>query len=210
MLTAIEEWDFPSREGFFAQLPGVLHDFAARSHAVAVLHAASVRDPDMRVMLLAGASGNGKSTLAAAMVQAGCDFIGDEMTGVRSDASTALCFPTPLALDSGARRLLGLAKTGTPYTKPSEIRTSVELVSGEAGPIGPVFLPVFEEGAKLTSQRLNAVDALKALLANTVNLPRTGDAGFQTLCDMATNTPVIRVEYGDARAAAAFLLSEGG
>lgn len=50
-----------------------------------VLHAATV-SLDGRGVALCGVSGVGKSTLAAALCQAGCEFVSDDVTAIRFDA----------------------------------------------------------------------------------------------------------------------------
>ena len=97
-LQAAEEWDFPNRDNLFAQLPGVLNDFAARSHTLAVLHAGAVRTPTGRLVVISGDSASGKSTLVGALVQQGCAYLGDEMIGVRSNPNETLPYPKPLEL----------------------------------------------------------------------------------------------------------------
>lgn len=70
---------------------------------VLVLHAGSVRDPDGRITGLPEA---GKSTLTAALVMAGCDYLGDELVGVRADSPRAAGFPRVPALDETSRHVL--------------------------------------------------------------------------------------------------------
>lgn len=77
-LHAAEEWEFPELAGFRTQLTGVVNDWAARSTTLLVLHAGAIRTPDGKVFVLPGAPEAGKSTLTAAFVAAGCDYLGDE------------------------------------------------------------------------------------------------------------------------------------
>ncbi len=48
--------------------------------------------------------------------------------------------------------------------------------------------------------------ALRAVLANTLNLARSGDEGLQAACQLAEAVPVLRVIHGDARAVASMVL----
>lgn len=201
-LLAAELWEFPSRSGFFTQLPGVVHDFAARSDASIVFHAGAVRTPDGRILLLSGPSESGKSTLVAALAQAGCDYMCEEMTGVRHGTLHALCYPTPLALDETSRSVLELGSSPSPHAHPRELRSGIRTLRGEVGPVAAVILPVFAPGAKPSVEHLGPIDALKALLENATNLTRAGDAGFNTLCTLAERVPVTRVVHRDTRALA--------
>ncbi len=209
-LYAAELWEFPTRSGFFAQLPGVVHDFAARSDSSIVLHAGAVRTPDGRVIVLPGASEHGKSTLVAALVQAGCDYLGEEMTGVRAGTLDARCYPTPLALDDVSRAVLGLSGSSSPHTDPRTLRAGVRCLSGDVGPVVEVVLPVFAPDEEHATRCLGPVDALKALLAHATNLHRAGDAGLRTLCDLAMHVPVVRVVHGDSPGLARSLISGPG
>lgn len=74
-LHAVEEWDFSSRENFFGQLVGMLNHFAVRSNTLAMLHAGAVRTPAGNVLVISGEAESGKSTLVAALVQRGCDYL---------------------------------------------------------------------------------------------------------------------------------------
>lgn len=132
----------------FAQLPGVVHDFASRSSRVLVLHAGAVRGPSGQVVIIAGDSGSGKSTLVAALILAGCDYLGEEMIGVTLPATDSLCYPTPLALDTTGRGLLGLAPSSSPYTNPQELRSNVKLINGQVGPISQIIFPAYTPDAK--------------------------------------------------------------
>ncbi|MCO5321160.1 MAG: hypothetical protein M9922_07150 [Microthrixaceae bacterium] len=201
-LFAAEHWPFPTRRGFFVQLPGVIHDFAPRSCSEIVFHAGAVRISERRVILLAGATERGKSTLVAALVQAGCDYMGEEMTGVRAGTLNALCYPTPLALDRTSRELLGLVRSDSPNVDPRELNAEVVPLSGEVDPVREVILPVFNPEVDRSVERLGPIDALKALVENATNLGRAGDTGFATLCSMAEDIPVTRIVHGDSRALA--------
>lgn len=173
-----------------------------------VLHAGAVLTPDRRVVLLTGASERGKSTLVAALVQRGCDYLGEEMTGVRSGTLNTLCYPTPLALDAASRELLGLEPSGSPHTHPGELNSDVKFLSGEVEPVSEIVLPVFEPGAAFSAARLEHTEALRALLECATNLGRAGDAGFETLCTIAEHVPVTRVVHGDSRALAESIIAE--
>jgi hypothetical protein len=64
----------------FAQVPLLIALLAAlRPRGLHHLHAAALSAPDGRSLLVAGDAGCGKSTLAAALVLAGCGYLGDDV-----------------------------------------------------------------------------------------------------------------------------------
>jgi hypothetical protein len=71
-----------------------------------LLHAAAA-ERDGRVLLVAGPEGSGKSTLVAALVRAGLQYVTDETVAVEVPASTVAPYPKPIALDRGSLRALG-------------------------------------------------------------------------------------------------------
>jgi hypothetical protein len=72
-----------------------------------LLHAAAAAGADGAV-LLAGASGAGKSTLVTGLVQAGLDYLTDEIVAVDPATGRIAAYPKPLTLKPGAWRLFPL------------------------------------------------------------------------------------------------------
>lgn len=205
---AAESWAFPDEAGLRSQLPGVVHDFAVRVAPHLVLHAGGVRHADGSVTVLAGRAEAGKSTLTAALVAEGADYLGDELIGVRGDLPRAVGFPLPPALDQSSLEVLGrgdLVGLGL-YGPVARLRAGVELLSGDAGPIARVVVPRFDASAEsVTVERLEREAALDALLVAAMNLVGDGDEGWATLCALAENVPVVEVRYPDA-----MMVAKGG
>ncbi len=108
ILHTADEWRFPRRANFFAQVIDVLNEYAARSHASLVLHAGGVRTPDGRIVVISGPIDAGKTTLIGALIQAGCDYLGDESIGIRSGSLHAIPYPKRMTMDGSTRAFLGL------------------------------------------------------------------------------------------------------
>jgi hypothetical protein len=70
---------------------------ALRWHGLFHLHAAALRAPSGRGLLVVGDSGSGKSTLALALVQRGFGWLGDDVCFLaeRPDGPAVLSFPRP-------------------------------------------------------------------------------------------------------------------
>ena len=207
-LTAADIWPFRDRAGFFRQLVDILNEYAARGNSSVALHAGAVRTPDGRIVLLAGEADTGKSTLTAALVQAGCDYLGDDVIGIRTGNLSAIGYPKPLCLDRSSRQVLGVPDSSNPHVLPRELRSDAELLTEGRGAISEIVLPVyrFDQGS-VTTTRFDSVRAIKALLAHTLNLGRVGQNGLQTLCRLADEVSVTRIEHDGAVAAAAEIIA---
>jgi hypothetical protein len=206
VLQAGEEWVFPDWTSFLLQLVGVLNDHAARSHAVAVLHSGAVLSPQDGVLLVPGAEGVGKSTLVAALIQAGCDYLSDEAIGVRPTGQVTP-YPKLLELDQRSRQLIGLTDVDDPYISPMQIRDDVGVVCDEVPRVAAIVFASYAEGATFDMEVIPPVGALRMLLGNTLNLARGGSDGLQSLCRLAEDVPAFRLVHGGAVDAAKELCS---
>ncbi len=94
----------------------------AVGHALAGLNLIAAAEPGNRIMFHAGAverggqviaiagpSGRGKSTLTAALVQRGFNYVTDEIVAVDPTDRSVLVYPKALELDAGALDLLGVS-----------------------------------------------------------------------------------------------------
>lgn len=193
-LFACDEWDFPSRDAMLAQLPTVLNDHAARSHGVLVLHAGTVVTPGGSTIVLTGAANDGNSTLTAALIAAGCDYLGDESITLGRDL-VPFGYPKPLTLDANSRAVLGLPADPFPHIGPESIRGDVERLNGTRSPVDMVIAVAYRPGRPLVAQRLDQFAALRELSSNVLNLARADGEGLAALCSLASNTPVWQLTH---------------
>lgn len=188
-LFACDEWTFPSRDAMLAQLPTVLNDHAARSHGVLVLHAGTVVTPSGSTIVLIGAADDGKSTLTAALIEAGCDYLGDESVTLGRDL-VPYGYPKPLTLDANSRAVLGLPSELFPHIGPESIRGDVKRLNGTRSPVDMVIAVAYRPGHPLAARRLDQAGALRELCSNVLNLAQANGEGLAALCSLASNTPV--------------------
>jgi len=236
LLQAAEVWDFPSVENLLVQLPGVINDFAPRVTDFLVLHSGAVRTPGGEVILVAGLPEAGKSTLTAALVAAGCDYLGDELTGLRSGSLVAVGFPRALALDDGSLEVLGLTRPDpdNPFVPVGYVRPEAAVAAGDTAAPSRLIIPFFdaamgfdddpgpaapvtEEHPEASSntagaqrievERLDPRHALEALLGTALNLGQSHQQGWETLCALAERVPVDRIRHNDSVALAAAVLA---
>ena len=79
---------------------------ALRARGLFHAHAAALVAPDGLGLLLAGASGSGKTTTTAALLTSGCSYLGDDavLLAMRGGNAVALAFPRPFHLSETTLR----------------------------------------------------------------------------------------------------------
>lgn len=148
----------------------------ARRSRLLVVHGAAVAAED-RVVLLPGASGAGKSSLAAAMVAAGWDLLSDEL--IAFDLGTGLAHGTklPINLKRGSWFLLPAERisdevdrkpSGQLLVRPSEIGGQH---SDEPGVPCALVAPRFDPSVPSRLVPMTRGGALHALAAGCMNPP---------------------------------------
>lgn len=183
------------------RLVTVTTEYACDTNGVVALHAGGVRAPDGTIVVLPAVSEGGKSTLAAALVQSGWDYLGDEAIGVAPDG-TALGFAKRLRLDPESCLLLDIPREPRGTYDPRVLRDDVRRLGGPVGPIGAVVFPSYQPGAALHIEPVDPPEHLDLLLANALNLARVGEPGFEALCRLAATTSAYRLVHGHAPDAA--------
>lgn len=139
------------------------------------VHAGALVAPGGRGILVVGDAGAGKSTLSLALIEAGCDFLGDDAVFLRTAVEaevlalprafhvaprTAAAFPRVAALlgeclPAGEKRRLD------PFVAwPGRQRATMDFPE-------VILLPTVEGGMETTLERVNAAEALGALLESS-------------------------------------------
>lgn len=185
----------------------VTTDYASQTNGCAALHAGGVRTPGGHVVALPAVSEAGKSTLTAALVQAGADYLGDETVGVTTEG-TALGFAKRPRLGPLSCQLLDVDHNPRGAIDVTELRADVQRLGGPVGPIDAVVFPAYSSGAEIDLAPLDPHECLDELLANTLNLARVGQPGLDALCRVAQSAAAYRLVHGDAREAARTIIDQ--
>jgi hypothetical protein len=169
------------------------------------VHAAGL-DLDGRGLLLAGPSGSGKSTLAVALIDAGFEFLGDDMLflALCSGGLRVLAFPDELDIAPDACALLPLVShlagitpsAGTLKHRVSPAELNVTDQKWECAPRVVVF-PKIAHADRSTLTRINAQEALVELAPNVLlTEPHSCQAHLQALGRLAAEAACYRLDTG--------------
>lgn len=202
---------FASTSLFLSSLVDVLSAAAVHSRRELALGASAVRSASGDIWLLPHGI-HGDRVLTASLVRAGCDYLGSEVIGVRSMSPgnvSAVGHPTPLGLDRSSRALLGLDTSDSVEIGATDLRRSVEVLSGELGPIAATLLCEFAPDEPASARRLEPASAVGLLLDSARNLASAPQISVQALCDLAVNRPILRIRYYDPEALAEILVANG-
>ncbi|HSM44432.1 MAG TPA: hypothetical protein VK969_05390, partial [Acidimicrobiia bacterium] len=158
--------------------------------------------PEGRLAIPA-ASGNGKTTLTAALLRNGFTFLSDEAL-VFDDDKAVVPYPKPLALSEWSTNALGLART--PHAENLVMPVDLGSSLGSAGTL--TDLVISEYGHEEQSlQSLPRSQAVAALIQYSFNHYKDPERAFRLASDVARDLRVWRLEYDDPLEAAE-LLSE--
>lgn len=182
---------------------------ATRAHWWLVFHAA-VAEKEGRVLVMPGGSGDGKSTLCAALVARGWRLFSDEFGLL--DPQTDHIHPNirPISLKNqsidvirdfaGGDRLTAPI-SGTPKGTIAYFPPSGEVVTRRRETASPwaVAFPKYEPPEKGrdggTLERLPTAQAFIELTASSVNYELHGETGFTTMAAFVDKRPVYRMRY---------------
>ena len=157
-----------------------------------LLHAGAV-ERDGRAIVVAGESGRGKSTLTAALVQAGFNYLTDELVLIDPDTARVEPYPKALDLSEESHTLLSLGdRAGSGFkgrVSPGALGSSSE--GGElsllvllAAPDGPG-----EDGVRSLAPVDALVELLRSTFAETFILPDALDTLARLCTDHAGHQP---------------------
>ena len=151
-------------------------------------------------------SGGGKSTLTAACLQAGFDYVSDESLCIDVDSGSVEAYPKPLELSPWSRQQLGI-DDGTlafPADRNEGMVTPVSLGSSIAtDPIELSHVVLATFGADRTALvEAPGHVAMATLIEYSFNHYKHGERAFTLAAQLANQVHVWRLDYDDPVAAA--------
>lgn len=168
-----------------------------------LLHAAAAA-LDERVVVLAGPEGSGKSTLVAALVCSGLQYVTDETVAVEPSGAIAP-YPKPIALPHASLRALRELWPDFPVStcapgieglvSPQMIGAAVARPGGVARLV--VLLSAFRPGRTTAARQISRAEAAVTLGDQAFNLREIGPGRVDLLADAVRKSDCYRLDVGD-------------
>ena len=177
---------------------------AVENSPLLCVHACVVAGPH-GLLAVPGRSGLGKTTLAAALVKAGFDYVSDEALALDRVTRLVQPFARPLGISADVWQLLGLnwaaPAAGTEKLVPP---TAFGPVAATGGRVHDVVLAERVPGRPSLTRGFSG-DAVRELLTRSFNHYREAEASFRALVGVVREARVWRVRYANAPELAALL-----
>jgi hypothetical protein len=151
-------------------------------------------------------SGGGKSTLTAACLQAGFDYVSDEALCIDVDTGSVAAYPKPVGLSRWSREQLGLddrtlafpAGNKEAMVAPADLGASIAVGSLE---LTHIVIPTFGAG-RATLEEAPGYVAMATLIEFSFNHFRHKERAFTLAAELANRVHVWRLDYDDPLEAA--------
>lgn len=197
----------PDHMGPLALEMGMNLSAALQCFRFIMFHAGVVAKGGNAVMIAAH-SGGGKSTLTAAMMEAGYRLLSDEFAVLRRDRNALMPYPRPVSLKNASvdvvRQMAGqdamsTVLEGTPKGTIAYRRaraSDIELMHEEAVPKLLIF-PKYVEGEKPERRAVEPADAAMRLIAGSPNYQVVAGAAFDSTMTMMHGLKCYEISYGN-------------
>ena len=168
---------------------------------------AGVVEKDGAGVMIAAASGGGKSTLTAALMQEGARLLSDEFAILDMAAGALKAYPRPVSLkntsidvvsDFAGAGAVGGRLTGTPKGAVAYRRARDSDIAAMDRDSVPklILFPKFTAEAAPKAVRLEPADAAMQLIASSPNYHVIGRKAFDALMTMMDGMAAYELEYG--------------
>lgn len=154
-----------------AAIQALMMALLPQSAIAAILHASSVSRGG-RAIVLAGATGSGKSTLSLGLVGAGCGYVADDFTALDASGTAVTRFPIAASVKSGSLAAIGAAfpqlSTLRAFATGDRVVRYLDLAARAHGadstPIKALVFPKYAESNANSIERMTPEEAFFALL----------------------------------------------
>ena len=170
-----------------------------------IVHGGVVAD-EKGGILISAASGGGKSTLTAALMQQGFRLFSDEFAIISDDAEL-VPYPRPVSLKNQSidlvRQMAGAGEVsatiaGTPKGRIAYRRARLSDIKAAQKRARPklILFPNFQKNAAPEVSKLEPADAMMRLITSSTNYRVSGETGFKAFTSMVQSAPAYEITYG--------------
>jgi len=182
----------------------LLVQFIRRRQDLLWLHAAAVVR-NGKAVIVAGPSGQGKSTLSTRLCEKGWSFMSDDIAPVRMASNEVLPFP-----QSPFRRIGGTREVDRPTLEALEKETvsiAPESIRRQAAPIAAIVFPVYRPDTSSSLIPMAPGNAAFELLRSYTNFVDHKESGVARASELARQIPAYQLMYSEGIDAAGLLNS---
>lgn len=184
---------------------------ANHMHQYLILHAAVLARDD-RAVIMPGASGNGKSTLCAALACRGWRLLSDELCLVSMTQPQIIPLPRPVSLKNASievirgfapQAVLGPVAKDTAKGTVAHMRPPTDSVQHSDTPASPTWIvfPRYQAGSDTLLNEKNKAQAFLGMAEQAFNYSILGLDGFERLTTLVDTCPCYDFVYSDLGAA---------
>jgi len=168
------------------------------------LHAAAV-ERHGKALIVAGPSGQGKSTLSTRLCEKGWSFMSDDIAPVRMSSNDVLPFPqAPFRRIGGGHRV---DRTALEALEKESVSIAAESIRRQPAPIAAIVFPLYRPGARPTLVPMASGNAAFELLRSYTNFVDHKESGVARASELAREIPAYELVYSAGLDAAAVLNS---
>lgn len=172
------------------------------ARVAAHLHAAAVAQGG-QALILAGGSGQGKTTLSLGLLASGCQQAADDHVAVAVDGTNMLAFPAVSSVKRGAWNLPwvqsldpgGSAETASPRNGVRFVRPPRTVPAATPLPVSAFVFPDYAEGAENSCSLLDPAQALTQLIQTGGRVSRRNPS-LAPLVALLDRVPSYYLRYG--------------
>ena len=181
---------------------GLLHRHT-ETYISAILHASCV-NLNGKAVVIAGASGAGKTTLTAALTQAGATYLADDLVPLNENGLLAGDFPVALAVKAGSWPSVTelypeLDKANVLTTRRLQVRYLAlgdTMTTPRFMPVATLIFPKFSSGVPFKATKLSPEAAFIALL-DSGSAPEGMPYSVKSIANLANTIPAWQINYGN-------------
>jgi len=166
------------------------------------VHAAAV-ERGGSALLMVGPSGQGKSTLATRLCEAGWRLLSDDSAPIRMDVDEVLPFPHSAVRRKYPGREFSEKERG--YLEKEEVPLPDTALHLKPAPIRAIIFPLFRNDVAAELELLSPGTAALDLLRSCSNFADHKEAAVARIVRLSATIPMYRLSYGMGQAAARLL-----